>query len=107
MSRWGIEGGRGKKEAAAPTAPAPKVFTGGDQGFVSLKLDAVEIINHNTKKFRFAFDDPESVSGLTIACKIAGIQLDASCLLTPDSRAFDQVQGTRNGEACHASLHSY
>jgi cytochrome-b5 reductase len=71
MERWGIEGGipKKKKESAAPAAPAPKVFTGGDQGFVSLKLDNVETINHNTKKFRFAFEDPESVSGLVIACE--------------------------------------
>jgi cytochrome-b5 reductase len=71
MGRWGIEGGipKKKKEEAAPAAPAPKVFTGGDQGFVSLKLESVETINTNTKKFRFAFDDPESVSGLVIACR--------------------------------------
>jgi cytochrome-b5 reductase len=71
MARWGIEGGIPKKKTEAPApaaAPAPKVFTGGDQGFVSLKLESVENINTNTKKFRFAFDDPESVSGLVIAC---------------------------------------
>jgi cytochrome-b5 reductase len=38
-----------------------------DQGFISLALDSVENINHNTKKFRFKFDDPESVSGLNVA----------------------------------------
>ncbi|KAF2666847.1 ferredoxin reductase-like protein [Microthyrium microscopicum] len=54
------------KQEAAPVA-APKVFTGGDQGFVSLKLEEVENINHNTKRFRFSFEDPNSVSGLTIA----------------------------------------
>lgn len=43
-------------------------FTGGDQGFISLKLDSVEEINHNTKKFRFALPDKDSVSGLAIAC---------------------------------------
>jgi cytochrome-b5 reductase len=52
-----------------PSAPATKVFTGGEQGFVSLKLDDIEIVNHNTKKFRFSFDDLEAVSGLNIACK--------------------------------------
>jgi cytochrome-b5 reductase len=50
-------------------AEPKKVFTGGDQGFVSLKLDAIENINHNTKKFRFSFEDPEAVSGLQIACR--------------------------------------
>jgi len=49
------------------SGPAEKVFTGGDQGFISLVLDQVENINHNTKRFRFKFDDPEAVSGLTVA----------------------------------------
>ena len=30
-------------------------------------LDKIEEINHNTKRFRFKFDDADSVSGLTIA----------------------------------------
>lgn len=46
---------------------APKVFTGGDQGFIGLKLKNVEEINHNTKKFIFSFDDPNAVSGLNVA----------------------------------------
>ncbi|KAH8597508.1 NADH-cytochrome b5 reductase [Bisporella sp. PMI_857] len=46
---------------------ASKAFTGGDQGFISLKLDSVEIINHNTKKFRFALPEEDQVSGLQIA----------------------------------------
>lgn len=44
-----------------------KVFTGGDQGFLPLALDKIEEINHNTKRFRFKFDDSEAVSGLVIA----------------------------------------
>ena len=43
------------------------VFTGGDQGFVSLKLDNIEEINHNTKKFRFSLGEENAVSGLKIA----------------------------------------
>jgi cytochrome-b5 reductase len=60
-----------KKDADTPTAtsPATKVFTGGDQGFVSLKLDQIEIVNHNTKRFRFSFEDEDAVSGLHIACE--------------------------------------
>jgi NAD(P)H-flavin reductase len=51
-----------------PLANEPsKVFKGGEQGFVPLTLDKVEDINHNTKKFRFKFEDPEAVSGLHIA----------------------------------------
>lgn len=43
-----------------------------NQGFFDLKLDSVETINHNTKKFRFALPEKEQVSGLETA----------SCLLT-------------------------
>ncbi|KAF2236040.1 NADH-cytochrome b5 reductase [Viridothelium virens] len=42
-------------------------FKGGDQGFISLKLDNVENINHNTKKFRFSLPEEDDVSGLKIA----------------------------------------
>ncbi|CAN8100899.1 unnamed protein product [Discula destructiva] len=44
-----------------------KALTGGDQGFVSLKLDDVEIVNHNTKKFRFKLPEDDQVSGLSVA----------------------------------------
>lgn len=44
-----------------------KCFTGGDQGFVSLKLESVEEINHNTKRFRFHLPEEDSVSGLSVA----------------------------------------
>lgn len=46
------------------------VFKGGDQGFVSLALDKIEDINHNTKRFRFKFPDPEATSGLTITSAV-------------------------------------
>jgi cytochrome-b5 reductase len=49
---------------------AVKCFKGGDQGFISLVLDEVETINHNTKKFRFKLDDADSVSGLNVASAI-------------------------------------
>ena len=55
-----------KKVVAKASGPS-KVFTGGDQGFIGLPLESVEDINHNTKKFRFKFEDKESVSGLSIA----------------------------------------
>ena len=54
--------------SAGPSASAPqKAFSGGNQGFVPLRLDSVEEINHNTKKFRFALPDSDAVSGLSIA----------------------------------------
>ncbi|KAH6609262.1 nadh-cytochrome b5 reductase 2 [Trichoderma cornu-damae] len=56
------------KEAAGVT---PKVaFTGGDQGFLSLKLAEVEQVNHNTKKLRFELPDKDQVSGLYITSAV-------------------------------------
>jgi cytochrome-b5 reductase len=51
------------------STPANKAFKGGDQGFVSLLLDKVEDINHNTKRFRFKLPDENDVSGLQVACE--------------------------------------
>ncbi|RDL42469.1 putative NADH-cytochrome b5 reductase 2 [Venustampulla echinocandica] len=45
-------------------------FTGGDQGFIKLRLDNIEIVNHNTKKFRFALPEDDQVSGLHVASAI-------------------------------------
>ena len=54
--------------ASAPQAAAGgKAFTGGDQGFISLKLESVENVSHNTKKFRFSLPNTSDVSGLQIA----------------------------------------
>ncbi|EME82672.1 uncharacterized protein MYCFIDRAFT_87623 [Pseudocercospora fijiensis CIRAD86] len=47
--------------------PPDKVFIGGDQGFVKLKLDKSESVSHNTKRLRFAFENPDAVSGLPVA----------------------------------------
>ena len=53
--------------APAPESSSNKAFTGGDQGFISLKLDSVEKLNHNTKRFRFSLPNSDDVSGLQIA----------------------------------------
>ncbi|KAL8888181.1 MAG: hypothetical protein Q9215_004361 [Flavoplaca cf. flavocitrina] len=55
------------KEGSDSIKPAQKTFKGGEQGWVDLKLENVEEINHNTKKFRFALPDKDDVSGLEIA----------------------------------------
>ncbi|KAL8979590.1 MAG: hypothetical protein Q9177_006102 [Variospora cf. flavescens] len=47
--------------------PANKAFTGGDQGWIDLKLESVEELSQNTKKLRFALPDKDDVSGLQIA----------------------------------------
>lgn len=51
-------------------AEPKKAFTGLDQGFVSLKLAEVELVNHNTKRFRFELPEADQVSGLNIASAI-------------------------------------
>ena len=57
------------KKAFADTGDAPKTFTGGDQGFVSLKLKKIVPYNHNTSEFIFELPSGDHVSGLNIACK--------------------------------------
>ncbi|KAI9868132.1 MAG: NADH-cytochrome b5 reductase [Trichoglossum hirsutum] len=42
-------------------------FIGGDQGWIGLKLESVETINHNTKKFRFALPHKDNISGIHVA----------------------------------------
>lgn len=55
------------KGAANDGKPANKVFKGGDQGWIDLKLESVEELSPNTKKFRFALPDKDDVSGLQVA----------------------------------------
>ncbi|GAB0138750.1 NADH-cytochrome b5 reductase [Epichloe bromicola] len=56
-----------KVKEAVPAKPA---FTGGDQGFVSLKLADIENVNHNTKRLRFELPESDMVSGLHVASAI-------------------------------------
>lgn len=58
-----VTAGKAKVESATGKA----AFTGGDQGFISLKLESIENVNHNTKKFRFALPEEDQVSGLKVA----------------------------------------
>ena len=58
----------GRQMEKADSAPSEPQFKGGEQGFLSLKLENVEPLSHNTKKFRFSFDDPNMTSGLPVAC---------------------------------------
>ncbi|RMD40128.1 hypothetical protein DV735_g5001, partial [Chaetothyriales sp. CBS 134920] len=57
--------------AEKKTSPeAKKIFTGGDQGFLDLKVKEVQDYNHNTKKIVFELPDPDAVSGLHVASAI-------------------------------------
>lgn len=62
------------EESAVPgrdlRAPSIGVFTGGDQGWIDLKLESVEIVNHNTKRLRFALPNEDDISGLHVACML-------------------------------------
>lgn len=59
-----------QRTAHAEAATSKKAFTGGDQGFLSLKLVDVEDYNHNTKKFKFALPEDDMVSGLSVASAV-------------------------------------
>lgn len=60
----------GAKAGAASKQPAQAAFTGGDQGFLSLKLAEVVDVNHNTKRFRFELPEKNQVPGLPIASAV-------------------------------------
>lgn len=59
-----------KVKEVLPGAEAKKALTGGDQGFLSLKLENVENVNHNTKIFRFKLPEDDMVSGLHVASAV-------------------------------------
>lgn len=63
-----------KAEKSESQQPPPsedaKTFLGGDQDFVKLKLDSVEDVNHNTKRFIFSLAKEDHVSGVHVACKL-------------------------------------
>ncbi|KAI0391491.1 oxidoreductase NAD-binding domain-containing protein [Xylariaceae sp. FL0594] len=58
---------KAKEALNKASGPPKKAFTGGDQGFVSLLLKDVQVINHNTKKFIFHLPEDDMVSGLAVA----------------------------------------
>jgi len=60
---------RYSQTAGAEPKNREKVFTGGDQGWVTLKVADVETLSHNTKRLRFEFPDKEAVSGLPVTCE--------------------------------------
>jgi cytochrome-b5 reductase len=54
--------------AESPSPPPSKVFSG--VFGPSLRLESSETVNHNTKRLRFAFPNPDAISGLTLTCKL-------------------------------------
>lgn len=72
---YGLSGSPAAQEAEskvkqAVNVPAKPAFTGGDQGWVSLKLSDIELVNHNTKRLRFELPEPDNVSGLHVASAV-------------------------------------
>lgn len=47
-----------------------KAFTGGDQGFITLKLKEVQSYNHDTKKLIFELPEEDMVSGLPVTSAV-------------------------------------
>ncbi|OTA68673.1 ferredoxin reductase-like protein [Hypoxylon sp. EC38] len=45
---------------------APRQIFGSGPAFVSLELESTQSVNHNTKRLRFKFPEPDAVSGLTL-----------------------------------------
>ncbi|KAI2640962.1 oxidoreductase NAD-binding domain-containing protein [Xylaria nigripes] len=66
-STSGDKAGTKAKDLNKTTGPLKSAFTGGDQGFLALKLKEVETINHNTKRMVFQLPESDMVSGLTVA----------------------------------------
>lgn len=58
--------GAGLVYAYAKPKP-PTVFGGFNPQY--LRLDSVEQVNHNTKRLRFAFPNPDDLSGLPLTCE--------------------------------------
>ncbi|KAI9830005.1 MAG: NADH-cytochrome b5 reductase [Phylliscum demangeonii] len=56
-----------QKNVRALSSDPRAVFTGGEQGWVDLKLQKVETLNHNTKRFRFLLPEEDDISGLKVA----------------------------------------
>lgn len=89
------------KVKAAVDAPSKPAFTGGDQGFVSLKLAEVEMVNHNTKRFRFELPEGDMVSGLHIASAILTKYKgpnDEKATLRPYTPTSDEGMSPRLGQ---------
>lgn len=92
----------------AQTGTSSAVFTGGSQGWVDLKLEKVDMVNHNTKRFRFVFPDPDSVSGLQVACTFEKQSPDEISVLTraDDSGTVGEVSRSDPGQTCYSTIYT-
>jgi len=90
-----------KLKSAVPGVGVKKALTGGEQGFVSLQLDEVENVNHNTKRFRFKLPEEDMVSGLHIASAVL-TKFKAPDAEKPVMRPYTPIsdEGEREPTAC-------
>ena len=110
---WNKSGGapNAANTSAVKSAVSPagnKAFKGGDQGFIDLKLENVEEINHNTRRFRFALPEKDDVSGLSTACTQARHNPIGQVrrLMRLYSMSCYQVPRAGDGEAGHSAIHA-
>ncbi|KAJ2989599.1 hypothetical protein NUW58_g3385 [Xylaria curta] len=81
--------------AHADGGAPPKAF-GGGPAFLSLKLQSTEVVNHNTKRLRFALPTDEHVSGLALTSALLTFSWPKGCIL-PCVRPYTPI--TKNDEA--------
>ncbi|GAP89442.1 putative oxidoreductase NAD-binding domain-containing protein [Rosellinia necatrix] len=80
--------------AYADSGAPPKAF-GSGPAFLSLQLQSSEVINHNTKKLRFALPTEEHISGLALTSALLTFSWPKGCLL-PCVRPYTPI--TRSDE---------
>ncbi len=94
-------------KTGAGTGIAPvKAFTGGDQGFISLLLESVENVSHNTKKFRFKLNDEDSTSGLPVASALL-TKFKGPDMEKPVVRPYTPVSDEGTASPPHAHILAY
>ncbi|KAI1435431.1 oxidoreductase NAD-binding domain-containing protein [Xylaria sp. CBS 124048] len=74
------------------SAPPLKAF-GGGPAFLSLQLQSSEVVNHNTKKLRFALPTPEHVSGLGLTSALLTFSWPQGCML-PCLRPYTPISSS-------------
>lgn len=91
--------------AHAESAESPKVF--GGLGFTTLRVQDVQVVNHNTKKLVFEFPGQDAKSGLSLTCKLALITLDQQLSIDGYSCSSHLLLAPRPLAARAPSLYSH
>ncbi|OAR03976.1 hypothetical protein LLEC1_07864 [Akanthomyces lecanii] len=87
-------------ESPQPPSPPNKVFCRAGPAFVSLVLEDAEMVNHNTRRLRFRFQDKEAVSGLPLTSALLTYSWPKGSW-TPVLRPYTPI--TPAGEPGHVS----